>query len=85
MSTSAELIFEKLKSLPLRRVAEVEDFVDFLAQRDEGAYDAASQRLGESMAKLDALALPEMTADEIQEEIALARAARRGASNADRR
>lgn len=29
----AETLFEKIKSLPPERVAEVEDFVDFLAQR----------------------------------------------------
>ena len=28
-----ETLFEKIKSLPPERVAEVEDFVDFLAQR----------------------------------------------------
>ena len=31
-----EKILEKLRRLPPDRVAEVEDFVDFLSQRDEG-------------------------------------------------
>ncbi|MGI8567118.1 MAG: DUF2281 domain-containing protein [Pyrinomonadaceae bacterium] len=31
----AEKLVEKLKQLPPERVAEVEDFIDFLAQRDE--------------------------------------------------
>jgi hypothetical protein len=31
----AEKLIEKLKQLPPERVAEVEDFIDFLAQRDE--------------------------------------------------
>ena len=38
-------LLEKIKSLPAERIAEVEDFVDFLAQRD-------SRRLVESTAKL---------------------------------
>ncbi len=31
----AEKVVEKLRRLPPERVAEVEDFIDFLAQRDE--------------------------------------------------
>ncbi len=31
----AEKLVEKLKQLPPERVAEVEDFIDFLTQRDE--------------------------------------------------
>jgi hypothetical protein len=35
-----QTLFEKLKALPPERVAEVEDFVDFLATRDRrGAFD----------------------------------------------
>ena len=30
-----EILFEKIKQLPPQRIAEVEDFVDFLAQREE--------------------------------------------------
>jgi hypothetical protein len=30
----AETLLEKIKSLPPERLAEVEDFIDFLAQRD---------------------------------------------------
>ena len=30
-----EELIEKIKSLPPERIAEVEDFVDFIAQRDE--------------------------------------------------
>ncbi|MBA3320948.1 MAG: DUF2281 domain-containing protein [Pyrinomonadaceae bacterium] len=31
----AEKLVEKIKQLPPERVAEVEDFIDFLTQRDE--------------------------------------------------
>ncbi len=30
-----EILVEKIKQLPQQRIAEVEDFVDFLAQREE--------------------------------------------------
>jgi len=33
-ATARELLFEKIERLPPARVAEVEDFVDFLATRD---------------------------------------------------
>jgi hypothetical protein len=33
----AELLIEKIKSLPPDRLAEVEDFVDFISQRDAAA------------------------------------------------
>lgn len=40
-----EELLEKIRRLPPERVAEVEDFVDFLRQRDEerGLTEAASQ------------------------------------------
>ena len=49
-------LIEKLKKLPPQRLAEVEDFVEFLAAREERA--AAAQRLSEAFAKLDALKPP---------------------------
>ncbi|AGA32431.1 hypothetical protein TVNIR_0737 [Thioalkalivibrio nitratireducens DSM 14787] len=85
MDTSPERLLEKLKNLPPQRLSEVEDFVDFLKGRDERARAAASRRLGEAMARLDALSLPPLTADEVQAEIQAARAERRGARRADRR
>lgn len=45
----------------------------------------ASERLGEAMAKLDALNLPPMTTEEVQAEIKAYRAERRAGANADRR
>jgi hypothetical protein len=85
MGTSPERLLEKLKNLPPQRLAEVEDFVDFPKGRDEPAHAAASRRLGEAMARLDALNLPPLTADEVQAEIQAARTERRSARRADRR
>jgi hypothetical protein len=76
-------LLEKLKTLPPARLAEVEDFVDFLKTRDERLRDEASRRLGEAFAKLDALNTPPMTSEEVQAEIDAARAERR--ARADRR
>jgi hypothetical protein len=70
----AQLI-ERLKKLPPSRVAEVVDFVEFLAAREEGA--AAAQRLTEGLARLDALDLPPVSEDEIEDEIQAARRDRR--------
>lgn len=43
----SEELIEKIKSLPPERVAEVEDFVDFIAQRDERRLVQAAARLSE--------------------------------------
>jgi hypothetical protein len=80
-----QTLIEKLKNLPPERVAEVENFVDFLHTRDEEARDAAAQRLGEAMAKLAALDLPPMSEDEVQAEIDAVRRERRERLGADRR
>ena len=64
-------LIERLKKLPPSRVAEVVDFVDFLAAREERA--AAAQRLTEGLAKLDALKLPPISEDEIEAEIQASR------------
>jgi sigma54-dependent transcription regulator len=66
----AQLI-ERLKKLPPARIAEVADFVEFLAAREERA--AAAQRLSASLARLDALELPDITEDEVEAEIQAAR------------
>ena len=72
-------LIEKLQKLPPQRLAEVRDFVEFLAAREERA--SAGARLGESLAKLDALNLPALSDEEIEAEIQAARqdrSARRG-------
>ena len=44
-----EQLLRKIRTLPPERVAEVEDFVDFLRQRDEEAQlTAAASRLSEA-------------------------------------
>jgi hypothetical protein len=72
-----------LRTLPPTRLAEVEDFIDFLKAREERTRDEAAQRLGEAFGKLDALNAPAMTSEEVQAEIDVARAERR--ARADRR
>jgi hypothetical protein len=71
MTTIEAQLIERLKKLPPARVAEVVDFVEFLASREERA--AAAQRLTEGLARLDALKLPPMTEDEVEEEVQTAR------------
>lgn len=68
---SAQALIEKIQQLPPQRLAEVEDFVDFLRMREERI--AAGARLGESLAKLDALNLPPFSDEEIAAEIQAAR------------
>jgi hypothetical protein len=64
-------LIEQLKKLPPSRVAEVVDFVEFLAQREERA--AAAQRLTAGLARLDALQLPGMSPTEVDAELRAAR------------
>lgn len=71
MIAIAPALIQKLQSLPPQRLAEVEDFVEFLAVREMRT--SAGARLGESLAKLDALNLPSLSDDEINAEIQAAR------------
>lgn len=68
-------LIERLKQLPPTRVAEVVDFVEFLAAREERA--AAAARLGDAFAKIDALGLPPLSDEEIEAEVRADRQARR--------
>ena len=70
-------LIERLKKLPPNRVAEVADFVEFLASREERS--AAAKRLAVGLARLDALNLPPLTEDEVAEEVQAARNSRRAA------
>lgn len=67
MPAIEESLIEKLHKLPPQRLAQVADFVEFLVAREERA--AAGERLGESLARLDALNLPPLADDEIAAEI----------------
>lgn len=71
MSTSEQVLIEKIRQLPPQRLAEVVDFVEFLAAREARA--GAGDRSGDALAKLDALNLPPISADEIATETAVAR------------
>lgn len=71
MNAIAPALIQKLQNLPPQRLAEVEDFVGFLAVREMRS--AAGARLGDSLAKLDALNLPPISDDEINAEILAAR------------
>ena len=71
MSTVEPTLIQKLQKLPPQRLAEVADFVEFLAAREARA--EAGARLGESLAKLDALNLPPLSDEEIAAEIQTAR------------
>jgi hypothetical protein len=74
--TAIELqLIERLKKLSPARVAEVVDFVEFLASREERA--AAAERLTTGLARLDALNLSDISDDEIEAEIQAARQQRR--------
>jgi hypothetical protein len=42
-----EELIEKIKGLPPERIAEVEDFVDFLSQRDDRRLVQAATKLSE--------------------------------------
>lgn len=43
----AETLIEKIKDLPPERLAEVEDFVDFIAQRDDRRLVQSATKLSE--------------------------------------
>jgi len=80
---SAQQLIAKIQALPDERLAEVEDFVDFLAAKSRRA--AALDRLLAIAPALEAAGAPPMTEDEIMAEVEAARAPRRRQSgNADR-
>ena len=80
MTAIESQLIERLKKLPPNRVAEVVDFVEFLALREERA--AAAQRLTEGLARLDSLKLPAVTEDEVEAELQAARRDRRAQQDA---
>lgn len=74
MAAIEQTLIQKLQKLPVQRLAEVEDFVEFLTARE--ARSAASASLGTSLAKLDSLNLPPISDEQIESEIKAARAER---------
>jgi len=75
MSTIESQLLERLRKLPPNRVAEVVDFVEFLASREERI--AAAQRLAQGLARLDALNLAPVSDDEVEAEVRASRQRRR--------
>ena len=58
---NTQVLMQKIQSLPPERMAEVVDFVEFLATRVQRA--ASAQQLTDAMARLDALNLPPLSDD----------------------
>ena len=49
--TQENALFEKIRHLPPQRISEVEDFVDFIAQREERRLVQAATKLAENAFK----------------------------------
>jgi hypothetical protein len=71
MTAIESQLLERLKKLSPDRVSEVVDFVEFLAAKDERA--AAARRIGQGLARLDALKLPAISPDDVADEVQAAR------------
>lgn len=79
-ATVEQALFSKLRTLSPQQVAEVEDFVDFLAARS--ARRAALDRLLTIAPALEAAGAEPMSEDEIAAEVKAARAGRRARAHA---
>jgi|GEM_PF-2023510 hypothetical protein len=78
MSAINSTLLRKLEALPMQRLAEVEDFVEFLTEKESRA--GAARRLARTLDALDSSAAGETpTADEIRDEIESSRRTRRSA------
>jgi hypothetical protein len=75
MSAIEPTLIEKLKQLPPQKLAEVEDFVDFLARKEARA--AAFDRLLGIAPALESGGAAPMSEEEIAAEISVTRAERR--------
>ena len=75
MSAAPQVLIEKLEQLSTQQLAEVEDFIDFLANKSRRS--AAWERLLAIAPTLEAAGIPPMSMDEINAEIKAARAERR--------
>jgi len=72
---NAQALLEKIEALPPERIAEVEDFVDFLSAKLRRT--AALDRLLAVVPALEAAGAEQLTEDDIAAELAATRAARR--------
>lgn len=75
MTDTAEVLLQKIRSLPPQQRAEVADFVDFLQAREE---NERTKKVDELFGMMDQLGMiePRLTPEEIQAEIDAARAER---------
>ena len=78
-SNHKRTLIEKLDQLPPERVAEVEDFVDFLASKPRRR---AAQALLEGVARAAKAGSKPMSMDEIQAEVNAVRRARKASKRA---
>jgi hypothetical protein len=72
---NAQALLEKIQALPVERIAEVEDFIDFISAKTRRL--AALDRLLAIAPALEAAGVPPMSEDEIQAEVDAVRAVRR--------
>ncbi len=79
MSVVEKVLIEKIKLLPPQQIAEVEDFVEFLA--DKASKRAALDRLLSIAPAVEAAGIPPMTETEIAAEVKAVRAERRARIN----
>jgi hypothetical protein len=83
MPANTQALIEKIQALPAERIAEIEDFVDFIATKTRRL--SALDRLLAVAPALEAAGAPTMTEEEIAAEVKTVRAARRGrGTGADR-
>ncbi len=83
MPSDKKVLMEKIQALPAERIAEIEDFVDFLASKPRRL--EALDRLLAIAPALEAAGAPPLTEEEIDAEVKAVRAARRSRSaGADR-
>jgi hypothetical protein len=83
MPSDKQTLIDKIQALPAERIAEVEDFVDFIASK--GRRLEALDRLLALAPALEAAGAPKLTEEEIDAEVKAARAGRRGrTARADR-
>ena len=75
MTSNEQILFEKLKALPIEQRAEVEDFVDFLAAKSRKR--SALDRLLAIAPALEAAGIDPTSEEEIDAEVKAVRAERR--------
>ncbi|MDP1839308.1 MAG: hypothetical protein Q8L19_12480 [Reyranella sp.] len=83
MPSDKQILIEKIQALPAERIAEIEDFVDFIAGKTR-RLEAVDRLLAVAPA-LEAAGAPRLSEEEIDAEVKAVRAARRNRSaGADR-